>query len=79
MPRYFIYTKRYEKGFIYQFSKMLINSSLIEIATEKGFNFLSISKYSLCEFALDKYVWIWNIEWKVTVPGQVSLVMIGFL
>ena len=29
---------------------------------EKGFDFLSISKYSLCEFVLYEYLWIKNIE-----------------
>ena len=79
MPWEPIYVKRYEKDFNYQFPKMLINSNLILEATEKGFNFLSISKYSLCEFILDEYLWMCNIEWKLAVPGQVSLEMIGLL
>ena len=29
---------------------------------EKGFDFLSISKYSLCEFVLYECLWIKNIE-----------------
>ena len=79
MPWEPIYVKRYEKDFNYQFPKILINSNLILEATEKGFNFLSISKYSLCESFLDEYLWMCNIEWKLAVPGQVSLEMIGLL